>query len=67
MTDSQQLLSELNRASQLTGLMPSTLGKMGIGNGNIHKRLKAGSIVFPATAKRLRAFLAAEIKRRKAA
>lgn len=64
MTDSQRLLSELNTASKLTGLKPSTLGKMAIGNGNIHKRLKAGSIVFPETAKKLRAYLAAEIKRR---
>lgn len=64
MTDSQRLLAELNQASKLTGLKPSSLGKYGIGNGRIYTRLKAGSIVFPATAKRLRAYLAAEIKRR---
>jgi len=67
MTDSERLLADLNRASKLTGLKPSTLGKMALQNGNIHKRLKAGSIVFPKTADRLRKFLAAEIKRRKVA
>lgn len=64
MNDSQHLLADLIRASKITGLKPSTLGKMALKNGNIHKRLKAGSIVFPATAKKLRLFLAAEIKRR---
>jgi len=65
MTDSQRLLAELMRASKLTGLQPSTLGKRILKNGTIHKRLKAGKIVYPKTAAKLRKGLALEIERRK--
>lgn len=64
MNDSERLLRDLKRAARKTGLAMSTLGKMAIDNGRIHLRLEAGGYVRHETAKRLRAFLDAEVGRR---
>lgn len=64
MSDSEELLRDLELASFKTGLAMSTLGKRAIKNGRIHLRLKAGGYVRRDTAKRLRTFLDKEVGRR---
>lgn len=64
MNDSERLLRDLKRAARKTGLTMSYLGWRAIGNGRVHIRLAQGGYLRHETAKRLRAFLDAEVERR---
>jgi hypothetical protein len=58
MSATQQLLSEIEKFCQRTGIQPSTLAKVAVGNGKLPDRLRDGGDVSLRTAEQIRAFMA---------
>lgn len=65
MTESEKLLSEINSAAKVMGFRSGRyLCMCAVGNANLPTRLENGGGVEAATAKRLRSYIARELKAR---
>lgn len=59
-TDTSQLKAEIEAAANALGIAPSTLGERAGQGGHFYRRLCAGKRVWPETADKVRAFIAAQ-------
>lgn len=64
MTEAQALLHEIKAAAADLGIAPSTVGERAGQGGHFYRRLNEGKRIWPETAEKVRAWIAAERARR---